>query len=95
MLVDALARTPGTLLHRKLADDDWTLDQHLLALVVDRLSQANWQRQGKKGSPRPKPISPLAKQKTGQRVGDAGERTPEQTAMVLALYRTGAFDHGG
>ena len=67
MLIDGLARTPGTLLHRELVGDaegaDWTLTEHLLAVVVDKLAQANWQRQAKKGSPKPDPVSPLAKKR--------------------------------
>lgn len=34
----------------------WTLEAHLLASVIDVLNIANWQRIGKKGAPRPKPI---------------------------------------
>ena len=34
---------------------DWTLTDHLLAIVIDHLAAANWQRGGGK-SKRPKPI---------------------------------------
>lgn len=34
----------------------WTLDQHLLALAVDALRAANWQRGGDAKAPRPEPI---------------------------------------
>lgn len=95
--MDALARTPGTHLHRALGGDDWTLDQHLLALAVDALAVANWQRSkdGGKPSKRPKPISPLAKKSRRKKVGNAGGRTPQQVVTLLALYRSGAFDAGG
>lgn len=93
VLIQGLARTPGTLLHRKLAGDDWTLDQHLLALVVDRLSTANWQRQGKRGAARPKPVSPLAQDKAGEKAGDTSGRDPDEVKRQLHAYRTGAFDH--
>lgn len=74
--------------------DDWSLDQHLLAIVVDRLAIANWQRSkdGQKGSKRPKPISPLA-QRGGTRYGKT-DLDPEQAKARLAGYRTGAFDRG-
>ena len=93
VLIEALARTPGTLLHRALADDDWTLDQHLLALVHDQLAAANWQRAGKRTAPRPKPVSPLAKRSKPTRAG-AADRSPEEMTALLERYRTGAFDRG-
>lgn len=34
----------------------WGLTEHLLASAVDALAVGNWQRQGKKGTRRPKPI---------------------------------------
>lgn len=34
----------------------WGPTEHLLATVIDVLQIANWQRAGKKGGPRPKPI---------------------------------------
>ena len=34
----------------------WGETEHLLASAVDALNTANWQRQQKKGSPRPKPV---------------------------------------
>jgi hypothetical protein len=34
----------------------WTLEAHLVALAVDVLQMGNWQRAGKKGARRPKPI---------------------------------------
>jgi hypothetical protein len=35
----------------------WTTSEHLLALAVDVLQSANWQRQGDNHAPRPQPIS--------------------------------------
>lgn len=95
MLINALARTPGTLLRAELAKDDWTLDQHLLALVLDTLRLANWQRQGRKGARKPDPVSPLAKPRSAERVGDTDGRDPDEVRAMLHAYRTGAFDHGG
>lgn len=88
VLIGALARTPGTLLQRRLTDDDWTLDQHLLAIVADRLAVANWQRSkyGQKGTNRPKPISPLAQR--GVRYGKT-DRDPDEVKATLDRYRTG------
>lgn len=40
---------------RKLSDG-WGPAEYLLALIADELAIANWQRQGKKGAPRPKPL---------------------------------------
>lgn len=95
MLIDTLARTPGTLLHGELSDDNWTLDQHLLAIVADRVSMGNWQRQGKRGATRPKPISPLSKARDVQTFGNTKGRDPAEVAQILHGYRTGAFDRGG
>ncbi len=91
--MSGLAKTPGTLLHRALVGDDWSLEAHLLAVAVDRLGVANWQRQGKKGSPRPKPVSPLAKPRdTGQVTGRAEGHTPEEVIARLRRYQTAQSD---
>jgi hypothetical protein len=89
-----LTLTPGTLLHRRLSGDDWTLEQHLLALAVDRLAVANWQRSkdGQKGTRRPKPISPLARQ--GVKYGKT-EHDPERVKNLLSAYRHGTFAKSG
>lgn len=72
-----------------MTEDDWTLDQHLLAIVADRLAVANWQRSkdGQKGTRRPKPISPLAR-RPGLRYGKT-DRDPDEVKAMLARYRTG------
>jgi len=95
ILVEALAVTPGTLLHRRLTGDDWTLDQHLLAIIADKLAAANWQRSkdGQKGSRRPKPISPLAKRGGGLKYGKT-DRDPDEVKAVLTRYRTGQMAGG-
>lgn len=46
---------PGSAL-RRAAGDGWSVTDHLLALVADELAVANWQRQGKRNAPRPRPI---------------------------------------
>lgn len=94
MLIAALARTPGTLLHQDLTGDGWTLDQHLLAIIADRVGLGNWQRQGKKGAKRPPPLSPLAKRTSSQRVGRSKGRDPDTVKALLHGYRTGAFERG-
>lgn len=72
-----------SLLYQALAEDRWTLDQHLLALIHDQLAIANWQRtkDGAKGRNRPKPLSPLAK--SGTRYGKT-DRSPEEVKAFLA-----------
>jgi hypothetical protein len=47
----------------------WGLTDHLVAAAVDELAVANWQRQGKKGAPRPKPLPRPGKQSKTQRIG--------------------------
>jgi hypothetical protein len=95
VLIDGLARTPGTLLHRTLAGDDWSLDQHLMALAVDALRIANWQRSkdGQKGTRKPKPISPLARR--GGRNEQYGKTTadPDEVKAYLGRLRRGELAH--
>jgi hypothetical protein len=55
-----------------------------LALVVDELRLANWQRSGTKKRKRPKPISPLAA-KTGVRHGRTDRSPVEVQAYLAAL----------
>lgn len=80
-----LARTHGTCTYWALGGDEWTLDQHLLALTYDQLAIANWQRSknGAKNRNRPKPISPLAKR--GKRYGKT-DRSPEEVKAYLARF---------
>ena len=96
MLIRALVRTPGTLLYGDLIGDDWSRSDHLLAVIADLLGMANWQRQGKKGAARPKPISPLnQQQKDARQFGNTAGRSAEEVMAELHRYRTGAYDHGG
>lgn len=37
-------------------DSLWSIEDHLLALIVDHLAAANWQRSGDVRAPQPKPI---------------------------------------
>ena len=81
--IDALLKTPGSLLRRELSKDDWSLTEHLLALLFDQLAIANWQRSkdGKHNRARPKPLSPLAGNK--KRYGRTN-RDPQQVMAFLA-----------
>lgn len=87
--VDALLLDPASTLHRALQRDghadDWSLSEHLLALIYDQLAIANWQRSrdGAKGRRRPKPISPLARK--GTRYGKT-DRDPEEVKAYLARF---------
>lgn len=40
----------------RFPDDGWNLQAHLLAIVIDLLAGANWQRAGNPQSPKPKPM---------------------------------------
>ncbi|MBJ8342775.1 hypothetical protein JGU71_28185 [Antrihabitans sp. YC3-6] len=40
----------------RFPDDGWNLQAHLLAIVIDLLAGANWQRGGDKHASRPKPM---------------------------------------
>lgn len=96
MLTDALLKTPGSNLHRALSDDDWTLTDHLLALIFDQLAIANWQRSkdGRKGSKRPKPLSPLTKS-PGIRYGKTDKAPDEVIAFLARLNPAQYQQHGG
>lgn len=64
----------------------WTLTEHLLALAVDEMRVANWQRSkaGQKGHNRPKPISPLMRRR-GKRIGKTTRRPAEVAALLTRL----------
>jgi hypothetical protein len=66
---------------------DWSTADHLLAITVDALQIANWQRSkdGATGRNRPSPI-PRPGLRTGDRVGKTS-RTPEEVRAYLAQFR--------
>ena len=70
----------------------WTLEAHLAALAVDVLQAGNWQRAGKKGARRPKPIPrPGVKAARSSRTfGGAGVPLEEMQARHAAMVA--AFD---
>lgn len=74
---------PDSLTAQAHGSDGWTRVEHLLALIVDQLAIANWQRSkdGRKNRNRPKPISPL--NRTGTRFGKT-DRDPDEVAAFLA-----------
>lgn len=47
----------------------WSNLEHLVALSLDALNIANWQRQGNKHAPRPRPVSRPGAVEDGQRLG--------------------------
>lgn len=64
---------PGSAFLRSLGGEaaEWTLTDHLLAVTIDVLNAANWQRGGGKGK-RPRPIPrPGVEPKQGKRFGTA------------------------
>lgn len=81
----------------------WGPTEHLLAVAVDVLQGANWQRAGKKSAPRPKPIerprSKLHDDDTLARLKDARARSERarrrrRSGTAEREHQTGA-DHGG
>jgi hypothetical protein len=94
-----LIRTPGSHLYQVLAEggdegDDWTRQEHLLALVFDQLAIANWQRTGRKGKGgKPKPISPLANR--GKRYGKTSLSPEEVIAIMRRLNPAQYADEEG
>ncbi len=61
----------------------WSLDAHLLALVIDTLRTANWQRGGGKGR-RPQPIRRPGT--AGRRLGRT-DRDPQEVRAYLDRLR--------
>jgi hypothetical protein len=47
----------------------WGVTDYLLAAVVDLLANANWQRQGKKSAPKPRPIKRPGQAADGTKYG--------------------------
>lgn len=46
---------PRSAIGRALSEG-WEVTDYLLAIIADHLAMANWQRQGKRGVPKPRPI---------------------------------------
>jgi uncharacterized protein DUF5361 len=69
------------------------LDQHLMAIVADRLAVANWQRSkdGQKGTRRPKPISPLARKGRSSTYGKTSASSAE-VQRYLKRLKAGEFE---
>jgi len=80
-LVRGLTEDPSSLTSKASGGDGWSRIEHLLAMILDTLRAANWQRTGKKTN-RPKPISPLARG-GARRIG----RTTRSPAEVAALLK--------
>ena len=50
-------------------EEPWTTADYLLALAVDALNGANWQRAGKSSAPRPRPIPRPGETAKGEQYG--------------------------
>lgn len=97
LLVNHWLASPASACARAAADDmlaGWGTVEHLLALAVDELRIANWQRSadGAKGRRPPQRISPLTRAPT-TRLGRT-ELPPEQVKDLLARYGP-QEDHSG
>jgi hypothetical protein len=79
----ALLGDPTTLTAQALGGDGWSRTDHFLAMIVDELRIANWQRSknGLRNRNKPKRISPLAK-KPGRRYGRT-DRSPDEVVAYL------------
>lgn len=83
--VRGLLADPTTLTAKAFGADGYSLEQHLLFLLVDELRIANWQRSkdGSRGTNRPKRISPLAQPKGTVYGGKPSKWTDEQKRAYL------------
>jgi hypothetical protein len=72
-LVAQLPNDRSSFLYRELAGEhaDWGLPEHLLAAAVDALNGGNWQRAGRKGTPRPQPVPRPGSQNRETYTGDS------------------------
>ena len=68
-------------------DAEWSLTDHLLALVYDALAMANWQRSGK--GERPKPLPRPGSSEEGNRIGGGTVMTIEEARAWRAKRREG------
>jgi hypothetical protein len=88
VLILGLMHDRASVLYAAMADlkpGDWTLAEHLAAIQVDLLAGGNWQRAGKRGAPKPKPISPLAQRGRTQHTG--GTSLPQEQVLALLAAR--------
>lgn len=72
LLVIVRRSRPDSDLARELngsGEPPWGVTDYLLAAVVDLLANANWQRQGKKSAPKPRPIKRPGQVTEGQKYG--------------------------
>jgi hypothetical protein len=76
-----LIADPTTLTAQVEGGDGWSRTDHLLALIIDELRLANWQRTGKKAN-RPEPFSPLRQPK---RIGHT-DRSNEEVIELLDRF---------
>lgn len=70
-------------------DAEWGLAEHLLAGIHDLLAAGNWQRAGKKGAPRPKPLPRpgLDQGRSEKRFGTASMTLAEARAFFDRINR--------
>jgi hypothetical protein len=72
-----------------LADDvNWGLNEQLLALAIDVLRQANYQRAGGKGKkPKPLPRPGVGQRDQPLRHGRVPDRSPDEVIAYLDRFR--------
>lgn len=89
--LNALMEDSNSLSSKAAGGNGWNRTDHLLAMVVDELRLANWQRtkDGTKGRNRPKPVSPLAER--GTRVGKTDKSPAEVIDFLDRLHRRGKW----
>lgn len=79
---------PETLTAQAAGGDGWSRTDHLLAMVIDELRLANWQRtkDAAKNKNRPKPISPLAVEANVIKYGGTDLSTDEVLAKLDQIH---------
>lgn len=78
---------------KNAGSDGWSRSEHLLALVVDELRIANWQRtkDGSKGRKKPKPISPLSAGEGTLKYGKTDKSPEEVIAYFDRIHKRGKW----
>jgi hypothetical protein len=75
---------------------EWGPLEHLVALVVDVLQAANWQRSGNRHAKRPRPLPrPGMPEPAGEDHRKPKARPIAEMRELLADWNTGKFDEGG